>query len=201
MVRAFEPPELLVAVPLKTISCQRVGKPVERGSGVKMRNEARIKEPHIEDMRSAIEHRATWFYLLLHEARKKGLAWDDFARRAVFRTGYLHGKGKFTRTADLRQFAKEFSNELERKIFEQNIIEATEDRFIVEFGYCPLVAAWMKLTDNGKDIAHLCDIAMEGDRGIISRFPGFQLDLQKTIASGDEVCRLVITKKNAPVAR
>lgn len=160
-----------------------------------IKNEAKIKEPHVEDMRSAIEHRATWFYLLLDEARKKGLAWDDFARKAVFRTGCLHGESKFTKTADLREFGKEFCNDLERKIFEQNIVEATEERFVVEFNYCPLVMAWMKLTDNEKDIAHLCDIAMEGDRGIISKFPDYQMDLQETIASGGDVCRLVITRR------
>ena len=160
-----------------------------------IKNEAKIKESHIEDMRSAIEHRATWFYLLLQEASKKGLSWENCAREAVFRTGCLHGESKFTRTADLREFGNEFCNELERKIFEQNIVEVKEDRFIVEFNYCPLVSAWMKLTDNEKEIAHLCDIAMEGDRGIISKFPEFQLELQETIASGGDVCRLVITRK------
>jgi hypothetical protein len=58
-----------------------------------IKNEAKIREPHVEEMRSAIEHRATWFYLLLDEARKNGLAWDDFARKAVFQTGCLQGMG------------------------------------------------------------------------------------------------------------
>jgi hypothetical protein len=64
----------------------------------------------------------------------------------------------------------------------------------VEFHYCPLVNAWTQLTDDEKKIARLCDIAMDGDRGIVSTFPGFNLDLENTIASGDDVCRLVITK-------
>lgn len=160
-----------------------------------IKNKASIKEPHIEDIRSAIEHRATWFYLFLYEARKKGLDLEKIARKAVFHTGCLHGKNKFTKTTDLRQFAGEFSNDLEKKIFEQNILEITEDRFVIEFNYCPLVAAWTTLTNDEKEIAYLCDIAMEGDRGIISEFPDFQLDLQETIASGSDVCRLVITKK------
>jgi len=159
-----------------------------------IKNEAKIKERHVEDLRSAIEHRATWFYLLLDEARKKGLDWDDFARKAVFRTGCLHGDCKFTKTLDLREFGKEFASDSEKKIFEENVVEATEDRFVVEFNYCPLVNAWMKLTDDEKDIAHLCDIAMDGDRGIVSTFPGFQIDLQETIASGGDVCRLVFTR-------
>lgn len=156
-------------------------------------NQAKIKEDHVEDVRAAIGHRATWFYFLLDEARKKGLDWDDFARKAIFRTGCLLGEGNFTKTADLKTFAKEFANDLERRIFETEVLEATADRLVVEFNYCPLVSAWMKLTDDENEIAHLCDIAMEGDRGIVSIFPGFRLELQETIASGGNVCRLVFT--------
>ena len=39
------------------------------------------------------------------------------------------------------------------------------------------------------------DIAMDGDRGIIEEFPDFSFDLQSTIAKGDKVCRLVISRK------
>ena len=159
-----------------------------------IKNEATIREEHIRNIRGAIEHRATWFYLLLEEARERGLDWDDFARKAVFRTGCLHGDRQFTKTTDLREFGKEFANELERMIFEQNVVETTEERFVVEFNYCPLVSAWLKLTKNESDIAHLCDIAMDGDRGIVSGLPGFQLDLEKTIASSDDVCRIVIKR-------
>ncbi len=160
-----------------------------------IRNEATIKDQHVEDMRNAIEHRATWFYFLLDEARKRGLDWDDFARAAIFRTGCFHGDVKFTKVEDLKQFAREFANDLVRQIFEMDVVESTDDRFVVEFHFCPLVRAWTKLTDSEEEIAHLCDIAMDGDRGIVSRFPDFQMELKDTIASGGKVCRLVITRK------
>lgn len=160
-----------------------------------IRNEATIKDQHVEDMRNAIEHRATWFYFLLDEARKRGLDWDDFARTAIFRTGCFHGDVKFTKIEDLKQFAREFANDLVRQIFEMDVVESTDDRFVVEFHFCPLVRAWTKLTDNEEEIAHLCDIAMDGDRGIVSRFPDFRMELKDTIASGGKVCRLVITRK------
>ncbi|MDI9390987.1 MAG: L-2-amino-thiazoline-4-carboxylic acid hydrolase, partial [Synergistota bacterium] len=80
-------------------------------------------------------------------------------------------------------------------IFEMDVVESTDDRFVVEFHFCPLVRAWTKLTDNEEEIAHLCDIAMDGDRGIVSRFPDFRMELKDTIASGGKVCRLVITRK------
>lgn len=158
-----------------------------------IKNEAKIKEDHIRDIRSAIEHRATWFYFLLDEAQKKGLDWDDFARKAIFRTGLFHGDRRFTKTGDLREFAKQFASDLGRQLFEMEVREESADRFVVEFNYCPLVNAWTKLTDDEKEIAHLCDIAMEGDRGIVSTILGFNLDLEQTIASGDDVCRLIIT--------
>lgn len=76
-----------------------------------------------------------------------------------------------------------------------DIKELNEDEFIIEMNYCPLVSGWLKQTDNEEDIDHLCDIAMDGDRGIIDQFPSFHFDLQSTIAKGDSVCRVVISKK------
>ena len=158
-------------------------------------NKATIREPHVDDMRSAIEHRATWMYLLMDEARKRGLGWDDFARAAVLRCGRFHGDAKFEKTDDLTVFSKSFANELYRKIFEMDMKEVTKDRFVVEFHYCPLVAAWKKQTNDEKDIEKLCDIAMDGDRGIVSMFPDFEFALEETIAQGKPICRIVITRK------
>ena len=45
-------------------------------------------------------------------------------------------------------------------------IEADHDNLKVEFNYCALVNAWKKLGFDDEKIALLCDIAMEGDRGI-----------------------------------
>lgn len=161
-----------------------------------IRNVSTINDKHTEDMRGAIEHRATWFYLLLDEAEKSGAAWEELGRKAIGRCGVFHGSNKFTKTEDLQAFSKEFANELVQKIFEMDIVECTEDKFVVEFHYCPLVAAWLKLTDDEAKVDKLCDIAMDGDRGIVSEFPKFTFDLQESIAEGGEVCRIVITKNN-----
>jgi hypothetical protein len=160
-----------------------------------IKNQSTINEEHVNDMRAAIEHRATWFFLLLDEARKKGLDWDDFARQAILRCGCFHGKTKYTSNGDMKKFVTEFANELYKKIFEMDIREVTDNRFVVEFHYCPLVNAWLKQTADEKEIDHLCDIAMDGDRGIVSVFPGFTMELEDTIAKGGSCCRIVITKK------
>jgi hypothetical protein len=158
-------------------------------------NTPRVNEPHTNDMRSALEHRATWFYLLLEEAEKAGTDWEAFARRAITRCGVIHGDTKFAKTDDLQAFGKAFANDLYSKIFEMEVKENSAEKFAVVFHYCPHVAAWQKLTSDEEKIEKLCDIAMDGDRGIISRFPKFQFELGDTIAKGGRGCAITITKK------
>jgi L-2-amino-thiazoline-4-carboxylic acid hydrolase-like protein len=160
-------------------------------------NKPSVNEQRVNDMRAAIEHRATWFYLLLDEAERAGLPWEEFARKAITRCGVFHGKTKFTQTEDLKAFAKEFGGELYSRVFEMEVTEASADRFEVHFHYCPLVAAWLKQTRDEKKIETLCDIAMDGDRGIIAAFPKFRFELDEAIAQGDKVCKIVITKGKA----
>jgi hypothetical protein len=64
----------------------------------------------------------------------------------------------------------------------------------VEFHYCPHVAAWQKLTKDEQKIATLCDIAMDGDRGMVSAFPKFKFELGDTIAKGGKGCTITSTK-------
>ena len=151
-------------------------------------------DQRVNDMRSALEHRGTWFYLLVEEAEKAGYDWETFARKAITRCGQIHGDSNFTKTEDLKVFAKEFANELYSKIFEMDIKEISDEKFQVEFHYCPHVAAWQKLTKDEKKIEKLCDIAMDGDRGMVSRFPKFKFELGDTIAKGGKGCTITITR-------
>ncbi|MBH1942182.1 L-2-amino-thiazoline-4-carboxylic acid hydrolase [Mobilitalea sibirica] len=148
---------------------------------------------HIEELRSAIEHRATWFALLVEEARKRGLDLS-FARDAIYRCGAFHGESKLPRTDDLGVFTDAFLTENIKKIFEMET-EVTKDQLTVTFHYCPLVAAWQKLGVSEEDIAEYCDIAMDGDRGIVSTYENFEYRLGDTIAKGCNSCQLFVTKK------
>jgi hypothetical protein len=132
-------------------------------------------------------------YLLIEEARKEGVG-TDFARRAIRSCGCLHGNTKFTPTEDLLAFAREFANPLVVDIFEMTL-QATAEELAIDFHYCPLVTAWQKLTADEQKIAELCDIAMDGDRGIASCFPAFTFSLDKTIAQGHGVCEIRFQKK------
>lgn len=65
----------------------------------------------------------------------------------------------------------------------------------MDFHYCPLVEAWQKLGCSDEEIEVLCDIAMNGDRGIASVFDDFKFSLGKTIAQGHNCCEIRFNKK------
>lgn len=150
-------------------------------------------------VRNAIEHRATWFYLLLKEVKERGLDFEEVGRAAIYKCGCFHGIEKMMKNckdpADLREFLKVFADETGQKVFEMEILENDEDKLYIDFHYCPLVAAWKKLGAADEEIPLLCDIAMDGDRGICSKFDGYEFKLGKVIAKGEGICEIRIDKK------
>ena len=56
-------------------------------------------------------------------------------------------------------------------------------------------AAAAALTDDEALIAEMCDIAMDGDRGIVKQYGNFEFHLGKTIAKGDPVCEITVSRK------
>ncbi len=148
-----------------------------------------------DKLRGAIEHRAAWMYLLMDEARKRGLEWKDFARQAILRCGRFHGETKFHSESDLEKFGKAFANPDVVNIFEMDVKEASKDRLYIEFHYCPLVTAWQKLGASDADCEVLCDIAMDGDRGIVEACPNFKFHLGDTIAKGGKCCQVTVERK------
>jgi hypothetical protein len=76
-----------------------------------------------------------------------------------------------------------------------DVKEAGKDKLYIEFHYCPLLAAWKKLGAADEDCAQLCDIAMDGDRGIVDACPSFEFGLGSVIAKGGSCCQITIAKK------
>lgn len=151
-------------------------------------------DPSITALRGAFSHRAIWLYMLLDEAKKAGADWKSIGYEATFRTGCLQGEGfkKLIADSSLAQFKTEFAEPKGngRKIFEIECVESTEDTYYLDFHYCPLVAAWQELGCSNEEIEVLCDIAMNGDRGIASRFDDFSFTLGRTIAQGHSCCEI-----------
>ena len=95
----------------------------------------------------------------------------------------------------IREFATVFATGTSRKVFEMEVLAADDEKYYLDFHYCPLVSAWEKLGASTEEIEHLCDIAMDGDRGMASQFPAIQFSLGKTIAQGHPVCQIRFDKK------
>lgn len=157
-----------------------------------MKNEATINEERININRAAIEHRATWMGLIFDEAEKAGVDAEGILRKAIKRCGKIHGEGYKALCEDpanCEDFRNAFLGEIGVKTFEMDNIRATYDDVKVDFHYCALVNAWKKLGFDDERIALLCDIAMDGDRGIAEAM-GLSLDLTDTIAKGCPECKL-----------
>ncbi len=60
----------------------------------------------------------------------------------------------------------------------------------------PLVASWQKMGFSDEDIDLLCDMVMEGDRGVADA-NGFKLHLGSTIGSGCDKCNIHFTGANS----
>jgi hypothetical protein len=143
-------------------------------------------------LRNAFGHRATWLYLLLDEARKNNADYEKIGRNAVFRCGVATAEDKIMKNADIGDMASfyvPFMPDTTRKVFEADPVEKDADHLTIEFHYCPLIDAWKKCGCADEEIALLCDIAMEGDRGIAAAC-GYDLKIASKIADGDRICRL-----------
>lgn len=158
-----------------------------------IKNKPSKSSEKIDLLRNAIEHRATWAALLIKEACKRGLD-TSFAHDAIFKCGAFHGLNKYPRTDDLEEFAKAFANEDVVGVFEMEMKENNAEHLHIDFHYCPLVNAWLKLGLPEEDLPELCEIAMDGDRGIISTYDKFEFTLGDTIAKGNDVCQVRIDK-------
>lgn len=150
------------------------------------------KDDAIAVNRAQIEHRATWLGLIYEEMIIAGIDAEPILRRAIRRCGMIHGasfKAKCNNPEDCNDFRSVFLNEIGINTFEMKNIRTDKDNVYIDFYYCPLVEAWKKLGFDDERCATLCDIAMEGDRGIADAM-GLKLDLEKTIAQKCETCKL-----------
>jgi len=166
----------------------------------RINNTPKIKDNQMVNVRrSDIGQRAEWLFYMYKAAKEKGVDLEEIARNGIYEVGCVRGDEMMKDMrdkSDLQELCKCYYENLPgMKAFEKTIEKDTPEEFIMDFHYCPLVAAWQKHTDDEELIKKLCDIAMDGDRGIFSRVPGAEFHLDSTIASGAPVCRLRMTKK------
>lgn len=163
-----------------------------------IKNEPKHKNKLLAAIREQLEHRALWMYLLCDEAKKKGLAPEEYAPAAIKRCGLYQGallKEKGKKGNSLKGLKKALFSKPAQLVFEMDIKKCTDDNLDIDFHYCPLVKAWQKQGCSDEEIRMLCDHAMCGDRGIAESF-GCELDLPKTIARGDDICQIRFVRRD-----
>lgn len=160
-------------------------------------NQSAESREEILAMRGMFEHRALWLYYLLQEAKEKGNVDWEALRGAIRKCGAYQGK-------NLREACGGNNNCIQFKntwlpdsclaLFDMDIAQLDEDHLSIHYHYCPLVKAWEKLGCSEKEIARLCEIAMDGDRGIADSM-GYAFQLDTAIARGDSVCNVQFQRK------
>jgi hypothetical protein len=146
--------------------------------------------------RAQREHRAMWMGLIYDEMVKAGIDAESIIRRAIKRCGHIRGEQLKKRCADpknLEDFKYAFISDLVKKTFDASIVRGDEASLGIDFHYCALVNAWKKLGFDGKTCALLCDMAMEGDRGM-AEVMELQFNLGHTIAQDCPTCELRFKK-------
>ena len=141
--------------------------------------------------------RAATIANMIAEAEKRGID-DAFARDAIGKYGADNAEA-FRATMkdadDFSEFADNFGTDHNKEIFEMEILEKTDEKLSIDFHYYPYVTEWVKQGYSPEEIAHLCDITMEGDREFAKKFPNLKFELQGTIADGLPVCKLRFKNK------
>ena len=155
-----------------------------------------VSEEKVDIRRGAIGHRAMWMALMFDEMRKAGVDAEGITRRAIARTGQIHGAGfkeKRGGSECICSFTDAFLTPLGMKTFEM-VPTSEGDTLSIDFHFCPLVTAWQTLGFDDETIALLCDMAMDGDRNIAAA-NGLEFTLTDTIAAGCPTCKLRFEKK------
>lgn len=147
----------------------------------------------VDSVRGAYENRGKWYYYLVKEGLDNGLPLD-FARDAMRNAGRHLAETRFKGMTTIDEFAKEFMTYGVEKVNEGVITRQTEDELEIDLGYCPLVNAWQKLTDDEEYMAKICDVCMDMDRGTAEAL-GWEMELKNTIASGCGRCTMCFKKK------
>jgi len=161
---------------------------------IKNKPRTNVEDIEIQQLRAASINRGKWIYHIVKAGLEAGMTWDDI-REAIRKAGAYKGYHSFLRTSDLKKFAKAFATDALKKTNDAEIPVLTDEEFVWEVNYCPLVEAWMQYTDDEEFIAKLCDACMEIDRGTMDTY-GWHLELKNTIAGGDGKCTICMQKKS-----
>lgn len=148
-----------------------------------------------EEIRVSMEQRAVLIYCFVKAAKDMNADYLTIGRNAMFQNGVYKCRNTFTPTKDVAEFTKDYMKEETLRAFDGECVVCNPECLVEESTYCPLVAAWQKLTDDEEFIKELCDIAMCGDRGILSCYPDFAFTLEETLFDNGRRCCVKVEKR------
>ena len=160
----------------------------------KIKNEAHVTDDAVVNVRrAAIEQRGRWAAGFYKEAKEQGIDLEPIMRSAIHKIGLASGekeKKDFEgKDLNAETYARYFTSKAQSNTFEKRLVSANEDEAVVTLNYCALLSAWQKMGLSDEECALMCDIAMEGDRGIAEGV-GLDFDLEGSLADGCECCTL-----------
>ena len=167
-------------------------------------NKSKIVNVSTTDFAPALAYRAAQVtytkrnYMTKKEAEAQGIDLAPVSKEVQRKASVAMAEDIVSRMedkTDIDEFIKKmFKGPIGYAAFEVDVVESGHDKVDLEYHYCPLVQAWQSMGLSDEEIAAMCDSAMVGD-SITAETAGFDLDIQKTIARGDGVCKLVYTQK------
>lgn len=114
-----------------------------------------VNDSDVNALRVAYMNRADWVYFLVKEGLDRGLK-IDFAMEAFEEVGATLADWSFKECTDPVSFTKTLLEFGRERAQEGVITEQAENAATVEYSYCPVRAAWQKLTDDQEMISLLC---------------------------------------------
>ena len=138
-------------------------------------NRPTITNYGVDGMRDISARRANTISNMIDEAKKEGIS-DDFARRAIGKYGTDNAIG-------MREAMKD-----------PDSFDEFRSLFGTDHNKDKQLEAWKKQGRTEEEIAHLCDVTMEGDREFAKQFPNLTFTLEGTIAEGCPTCKLRFKK-------
>lgn len=152
-------------------------------------------------VRGAMSHRASWMARMYFEMQK--YLPQETAEKIVRAAVKSHGYDKATAAVEKvfhgemptsEKMSQAVFSDFSKKVFEVDVKALNDDTLQMEFSYCPLLKAWRDMGCSESDCAILCDMAMEGDRGIAAG-TGHEFFLGETIAENFPHCQLKYSRK------
>jgi hypothetical protein len=151
-------------------------------------------EDYLADCWAALKDRARYMALVVQELDARGLETDDIISTAILKYGREVGE-KAGQIDGADEFIKsQMSSRLGRLTFKTERGEMTNERAVLKTNHCPLVEVWKEMGLSDDQVVRMCDLFENRDEGRVEA-AGIKLDVPKTIARGDPICKFIFTKE------